>query len=299
MSGGEADMNMPKHLNAAIAYIESNLCAEFDLEEAARLACVTSDSFLRFFSYMTGMSLNEYIRRRRLTLAGADIRKTSDRILDIAVKYGYDSADAFTRAFVKQHGMTPTAYRKNGGSLKVYPPASFHIIIKGAKEMDFRIIELEDTAVFGVSKQFDGMGYQSIGELRNIMWSEAYEDVPHQICNGRWDEPDSTAYDGIWYGIRHDGKYLIAREKDDIQNEDLEVFTIPKGTYAAFKTERGGFAWEEFPKLFSLIFESWLPTSEYQQKGDLAIEVLHLWTDRDLRHKNRYYEVWIPVEPKA
>ncbi|MDE6641707.1 MAG: helix-turn-helix domain-containing protein [Acetatifactor sp.] len=92
------------------------------------------------FSYMTGMTLNEYIRCRRLTLAARDLQHGRAPIIHIAMKYGYDSAAAFSRAFAKQHGITPSAYRKSGGSLRVYPPASFHIMIKGAKEMDFRII---------------------------------------------------------------------------------------------------------------------------------------------------------------
>ena len=106
---------------------------------------------------MTGMTLTEYVRRRRLTLAAQDLQHSKTPIIDIAMKYGYDSATAFSRAFAKQHGITPSVYRKDGGSLKVYPPASFHIMIKGAKEMDFRIIELEDTEVYGVSKQYEGM----------------------------------------------------------------------------------------------------------------------------------------------
>lgn len=91
---------------------------------------------------------------------------------------------------------------------------------------------------------------------------------------------------------------MIARERSDTKTDKLEMRKLPAGTYAAFKTECGGLAWEEFPKLFELIFDSWLPASEYKQKYDLAIEVLHLWTDHDLRQKNRYYEVWIPVELK-
>ena len=91
---------------------------------------------------------------------------------------------------------------------------------------------------------------------------------------------------------------MIAREKADVKTFEVETRTLPAGTYAAFKTKCGGLAWEEFPKLFELIFDSWLPTSAYKQKYNLAIEVLHLWTDRNLRQKNRYYEVWIPVELK-
>lgn len=292
-------MNMLKQLNAAVEYIEANLCAEFDLGKAAELACVTADSFIRFFSYMTGMTLTEYIRRRRLTLAAYDLRNGDDCIVDIAVKYGYDSTAAFSRAFAKQHGITPSAYRKNGGSLKVYPPASFHIMIKGAKEMDFRMLELEDTEVYGVAKQYEGLGYKTREELRHPMWEETLEDVPGQICFGKWNDPKSDCYDGVWFGIWQDGKYMIARERKDAKNHTLEKRVIPAGTYAAFTTERGTLAWEEFPKLFELIFDSWLPSSKYRQKSDLAIEVLHLWTDYDLRKKNKYYEVWIPVELKS
>jgi len=292
-------MNILENLNSAIDYIEDSLCAEPDIDEASKRACVTADSFLRFFSYMTGMTLNEYIRRRRLTLAADDLDRKDLKIVDIAVKYGYDSAAAFSRAFIKQHGITPSAYRKDGGSLKVYPPASFQLIIKGAKEMDFRIIELPDTEVYGIAKQYDGIGYETREVLRNIMWSNAFEDVPGQISDGEWNRPGDTAFDGIWYGIWQDGKYMIAREAKDAKHIDtLEKSVIPAGTYAAFKTERGTVAWEEFPKLFDLIFNSWLPSSQYRQKTDLAIEVLHLWTDHDIRQKNRYYEVWIPVEKK-
>ena len=158
--------------------------------------------------------------------------------------------------------------------------------------MDFRIIELSDTEVYGVSKQYEGQGYKTREELRNTMWSEECDDVPGQLCEGRWNQPGSTSYDGVWYGVWQDGKHMIARERTGTMNDTLERHMIPGGTYAAFKTECGGLAWEEFPKLFQLIFDSWLPTSGYR------IEILHLWTDHDLRQKNRYYEVWIPVEPK-
>lgn len=289
-------MDMLKQLNSAIEYIEENLHGEISLDAVAQIACISKDSFMRFFGYITGMTLNEYIRRRRLTLAADDLKQCDFKIIDIAVKYGYESADAFSRAFTKQHGITPSQFKKYGGSLKIYPPATFQIIVKGAKEMDFRIIESEDTIVYGVSKQYEGQGYKNREELRHSMWASDCDNVPGQLCEGDWNEKGNTAYDGVWYGIWQDGKYMIARESNDTQNHTLEKRIIPAGTYAAFKTERGGLAWEEFPKLFELIFDSWLPASEYRQKGDLAIEVLHLWTDHDIRQKNRYYEVWVPIE---
>lgn len=291
-------MDMVKRLNDAIAYIEPNLCGDVDIDKIAQIACVTKDSFMRFFSYMTGMSLSEYIRRRRLTLAADELRSSNMRVLEVAVKYGWDSTDAFTKAFIRQHGITPTQARDKHNPLKIYPPASFYIMIKGAKEMDFRIIELEETEVFGISKQFDGESYKTKEELRHIMWADDCDDIPGQICTGEWDEPGNHSYDGVWYGIWQNGKYMIARIATDMSSASLEKTVIPSGTYAAFSTEPGGLAWEEFPKLNELIFDSWLPSSGYRQKSDVVIEIYHLWTDHTERNKKRYYELWIPIEKK-
>lgn len=280
-------MDTLKHLNDAIAYIESSLCEKVDMGRLAQIACVTQDSFVRFFSYITGMTLAEYIRCRRLTLAAYELRNSNSKVIDVAIKYGWNSADAFTKAFVRQHGITPTGARNQNTALKIYPPASFYITIKGAKEMDFRIEKAEATEVYGISRQFNDQELITKEEIRHIMWSEDCDSVPSKICNG---------YDGIWYGIWGNNKYLIARDKVDVKNENLEKYIIPTGTYAVFKTERGGFAWEELPKLRELIIDSWLPDSEYKLTSGFEIEVYHLWTNREERKKNRYYEIWIPVE---
>ena len=306
-------MNTLKQLNAAIEYIESNLCGEPNISTAAGIACVSADSFMRFFSYMTGMTVTEYIRRRRLTLAADELRRGDTPIVDLAVKYGYDSAAAFSRAFAKQHGTTPSDFRKYGAPLTIYPPVSFHISVKGAKAMDFRIIESDRIELIGISRQYDGEGYESREELRHLMWSYELDDIPGRLCKGHWNEP-TAYYDGRWYGIWKDGRYMIAREVGDISRGreiggidarsadessygEPHAYTLPAGTYAVFRSERGGTAWEEFPKLFEAIFDSWLPNSGYRQRGDLTVELLHLWGDRDLRRRNRYYEVMIPIEP--
>lgn len=290
-------MNMPDRLNAAMRYVERNLCGCIDGEELARIACVTQDSFLRFFSYMTGMTLNEYVRRRRLSLAGQELQRSDERIIDVAMKYGYDSADAFSRAFAKQHGITPAVARR-GGALKIYPPASFQIIIRGAEKMDFRMIEAEETMVCGISRDFDREEFSSEEALRHVMWSEDCDDVPGRLCEGRWNQPRNESYDGIWYGLWRDDRYMIARECGQTKDENFERQTIAKGKYAAFSTEKGALAWEALPKLMELIFDSWLPESGYALRNSDVIEVYHLWTDRERRCRERYYEVWIPVDEK-
>jgi len=127
---------MLKQLTDAMRFVEENLQSEIDFEEVSKIACVTKDSFMRFFSYMTGMTLKEYVRRRRLTLAAYDVQAGKEKIVDIAVKYGYESPDAFRRAFTLQHGITPMTLRRHGGTISPYPPVSFHIMIKGAEKMN-------------------------------------------------------------------------------------------------------------------------------------------------------------------
>lgn len=279
-------MNFLSELGSAIEYIENNLSGEIDIDKLARIACTSKDAFLRFFSYMTGMSLSEYIRKRRLSCAAYDLEETNLKIIDIAIKYGYESADAFSRAFSKQHGISPSFFRKNGGSIKIYPPASFHITIKGAKEMDFRIVDMPETKVYGISREF-GCSAGERFEKEHIMWADTEDFVPGKISNG---------FDGEWYGIWAGGRYTIARKKEDISDKTLETHIIPAGKYAAFTTGKGGYAGDELPALRDLIFNSWLKSSGYRQKGDFELEVYHLATDREVRRKNRYYELWIPIE---
>lgn len=119
------------------------------------------------------------------------------------------------------------------------------------------------------------------------MWSVDAEHYPEKICNG---------YDGIWYGIFDNGLYSIARKSEDVEYGGLESITVPAGKYAVFTTDKGGYAGAELPRLHELIFNSWLPSSNYKIKSEYVVEVYHLATDRTERRKNRYYEMWIPIE---
>jgi transcriptional regulator (araC/xylS family) len=277
-------VNILKQLNDAVEYIEANLCNKIDTDELARIACATPDSFIRFFSYMSGITLNVYIRRRRLTLAAYEMRNSDMKVIDVAVKYGYDSADAFAKAFSKQHGITPTQARDLHQPLRVYPPVSFHIMIKGAKEMNFRIIETEQIKLRGLSKQFTGIAANRF-EQEHVMWGIEYDEYMQKI---------NCENSGTWYGIWDSNKYWIAKAENEAATADTEQCEIPAGTYAAFSTDCGGFAGDELPKLRELIFDSWLPDSGYIQTCDYEIEVYHLYPKNE-KHK-RYYEIWIPVK---
>lgn len=129
-------MDMLKNMNVALNYIEKNLDEEIDFKEVAKLAFCSEYHFKRMFSFLAGITLSEYIRRRRLTLAAFELKDSSMRIIDVAVKYGYSSADSFTRAFQSLHGITPKDARSGGQSLKAYPRMTFQLSIKGGDEMN-------------------------------------------------------------------------------------------------------------------------------------------------------------------
>ena len=281
-------MDVLKQLNEVIRYVEENLDGEISPDMISQIACTSYDSFCRFFSYITRVTFAEYIRRRKLTNAAYDLRCGDDKVINVAVKYGYSGADVFSKAFTKQHGISPTAARNISAPLKIYPPVSFHVIFKGAEKMDFRIVETEKIEVYGVSRNFDGVSEERY-ELEHSMWATDRDFVIAQICKG---------FDGVWYGIWDDRNYIIARDKADTTGANLEKYVIPAGTYAAFTTEKGGYAGDELPKLHDLIFNSWLPDSGYVQAGNLEIEVYHLRTGDAERKKNRYYEIWIPIKEK-
>ena len=277
-------MDVIKQLNNAIVYIEENLCDEIDINRIAEIAFCPYDKFKRFFSYMTNMSVSEYIRKRRLTLAAYNLLNGQERIIDIAVKYGYSSADSFTRAFAKQHGILPTEVSSDT-QLKVYPPVSFYVAIKGASELKFRITETNAINLRGISKEFTGIAADRF-EQEHIMWSNQHDDVQNQV---------SKTVEGVWYGIWNKGTYSIAKQPDEISdNPSLIRITIPPGKYAVFSTDFGGFAGDVLPKLREKIFDCWLSDSGCRQSKDYEVEVYYLYPKNE-KHK-RHYEIWIPIE---
>jgi AraC family transcriptional regulator len=140
-----------ERMNAAIDYIEENLASDIDIGIAARKACCSEYHFTRMFSFITEIPLNEYIRRRRLTQAGFELKNSVIKIIELANKYGYDSPNSFTRAFMALHGVTPTKARLQGVELKSFARISFIITIKGGVGMNYRIVEEGEHTVFGKS----------------------------------------------------------------------------------------------------------------------------------------------------
>ena len=159
-------MDWLDRMNGVMDYIESNLAGEITYDEIARTAGYSTFHFQRIFSFIADVSLSEYIRRRRLTMAAFDLQASDIKVIDLSLKYQYESPEAFTRAFKSLHGVTPSYARNNGVSLKTYPRMTFQIQIKGDTQMEYRIEERPPFEMFGV-----------YGEISRGM-SQAFKEVP-------------------------------------------------------------------------------------------------------------------------
>lgn len=144
-------MEWIERLNSAINYIEENICEPINIEEVSKIASCSSYHFQRMFAYMADVPLTEYIRRRRMSLAAVDLQSSCEKVIDVSLKYGYDSPTAFTRAFKGIHGIAPSQAREEGSLLKAFPPISFKLTIKGDSELNYRIIKKESFRVMGIS----------------------------------------------------------------------------------------------------------------------------------------------------
>lgn len=284
-------MTMLEGMNLAIRYIEENLDRDMDYAEIARIAGTSLYPFQRMFMFVTDMPLSEYIRRRRLTLAAFELRNGSARILDIALKYGYNSADAFTRAFQNLHGTVPSKARGNGVTLTAYPPITFTLSIKGVAAMNYRIEEKEAFSVVGV-KEFTTMAN---GEnFKNIpkMWSKLPKEKCMEILALSDMEPSGLL--GVCADMYGDGfDYWIAAATTKPCPAGLQSLSIPACTWAIF--EATGPMPGAIQEMFTRVFSEWLPASGYEHAPVPEIE---WYSDGDMSSPSYKSAVWIPVVKK-
>ncbi|MDF2610877.1 MAG: tetD 5 [Lachnospiraceae bacterium] len=279
-------MDWIKRFNSAINYMEEHMRDEINYEEAAKIACCSLYHFQRMFSYMAGIPLSDYIRRRRMSLAAVDLQ-SGGKVIEIAYKYGYDSPTAFNRAFQSVHGIAPSKAKSAGTILKAYPPVSFKLIIKGDVSMDYRIEKKEAFRIIGVSMPLEKEIEKNF-EAVPKMWQTAAMDgtIPKLI----------SKMNGTPMGVlgvsacndTNDWRYFIAVASTHPTEDTLEEYQIPASTWAIFTGEGTGISIQELEKR---IVTEWLPTSGYEYANAPDIEV-YLTPDP----VNVKYEVWIPVK---
>ncbi|WP_432664986.1 AraC family transcriptional regulator [Wukongibacter baidiensis] len=291
-------MDWLKKMNGSISYIEENLARDIDYNKVAKIACCSTYHFQRMFSFITDIPLSEYIRRRRLTIAAFELQNSNIKIIDLALKYGYDSPDAFSRAFKKLHGVTPRVARDMGVQLKAYPRLSFHISIKGDVEMNYRVVEKEAYTVFGKSLTIgiDEKPYEIIPKF----WLDFQEDgTYHRICRTAGFEPYSgPLLSGAAYDYNNDGSY---RNKYIINTilpigteipEEFDILTIPKAKWVVFSDtyETVEETSDVIINLWKRIFTEWFPISEYEVADGPQLEIYP--------ENTKTIEVWVPIIKK-
>ena len=281
-------MEWVERLNESMKYIEEHLADEIDYEQLGRIACCSAYHFQRMFTYMAGMTLSEYIRRRRMSLAAVDLQGGDAKVVDIAEKYGYHSPTAFNRAFQGVHGIAPSAVRSEGVSVKSFPPVTFEISVKGAEEMNYRIETKEAFRIVGVSAPL----HREIENNFMIvprMWENAGADGTIQKLAGMMDTPFKGLLGVSACNDEEDWKYFIAVASAQEKGE-FDEYTIPASTWAVFP---GSGTNQSVQELERRIVTEWLPTSGYEYANAPDIEV-YLNPDP----QNAQYEVWIPVAKK-
>lgn len=289
-------MDWLDRMNNAMDYIEEHLTEEISYTQIARMACCSVYHFQRMFPFITGIPLSEYIRRRRLTLAAFELQSSDIKVIDAAVKYCYQSTEAFSRAFKNLHGVMPTSAREPGMALKAYPRMTFHISIKGDVEMNYRIEQKEAFEMLGISTEIsaiDNRQYTEIPEFWRKCISEGKIDSMHKDFNLPAEECVHAALYNFQEGVF---SYMICYHVP--QNISLSGYTkliVPSTTWAIFSTgectEEDGT--EKIQNIWKRIFPEWFPTSGYEHADGPEFEMYFN------KGNGKYIEeVWIPIVKK-
>lgn len=286
-------MDTLQQLNQAMRYIEQHLTDNIEIQRVAQIAGCSEYHLGRLFSFLAGISLSEYIRRRRLSSAAVDIQQGSTKIIDIALKYGYASPDAFTRAFRSLHGYTPSEARHPDVAVKIFPPMTFQLTIQGGQPMEYRLIKKESFQIVGLFKQV-ALQYEGVNPEIAAMWSSLIPEIIQELKALSNIEPHgfisaSTNFtDGRAEGTQLDHYIGVATTLS--VPEKWQMLNVKASTWAIF-TVRGKFP-DALQNVWARIYTEWFPTMAYEAQPGPEI----LWNESpDTRLPDYHSEIWIPV----
>ncbi len=284
-------MDWLENLNRAMDYIEGHLEGEISYDRAAQLAGCSKYHLLRMFPYLTGVSLSEYIRRRRLTLAAFALQDGGLKVIDAALQYGYESPEAFSRAFKALHGVSPDQAKRGGGALAAYPRMSFHISVKGENQMKYRMTHREGFRVFGVwaevSSDMQAAFQQVPAFCRRCDEDGTVDKLNHLL--GRFSDNYTLS---ALYGHTEDSfRYMLCNflPQGLALPEGFTVLEVPETDWAVFDVPGC-----EMQKVWPRVYSEWFPDSGYELAQGPQFEMYYGLAG----HQNAFGEIWVPVRKK-
>lgn len=283
-------MNWIEQMNGALSYIEEHIEEELTVEVIAKVAMYSPSHFSRVFNFLSDTSLKAYIRSRRLTLAAVELRDKDCRVLDIALKYGYETPEAFTKAFKKFHGIVPSKVYNFEGPLNVTPAMSFSVVMKGEKMMEYKIIEKTSFDVVGVKRNVSTVNGENFKIIPQF-WQEVMKDGTFNAINGAAKSLGTLGVITDYVESTSAFDYYIACEGNHIEGIDYDTYTVPAGKYAVFTT-RGPLP-EAIQGVFKKIYNEFFPSTNYEHAGTAELEV---YLPGDPSQDDYESEIWIPIK---
>lgn len=272
--------NWIEQFQNSINYIEDHLTDKLDAEAIAETAALSSFYYQRIFTALCGMTLMEYIRARRMTQAALELTHADERVIDVALKYGYDSPDSFTRAFQKFHGITPAKARESGAPLRSFAPLHVKVILEGGKMLDYRIVEKAPFTIVGFKRTFNtDTSYQEIPKF----WNE-------------WKAGNSTIKGMFALCMDQDGKKLDYWIADNYVPwmevpQGCKTIQIPGSLWAEFRCK--GPLPDSLQSVNTEIWSKWLPTLKgYKLAGNYNLEV---YAEPAINPEDTVSYIWIPL----
>lgn len=290
-------------MQQAIAYMEAHLLEEINYEDAARQVHMSSYEFHRAFSFLTGMTANAYIRSRRLSLAGREIVETDEKITDLALKYGYETPESFTKAFTRFHGVAPRYARETAARLTLFNPLAIKITMEGGKSMEYRIVQTEAQKFLARVRRFPN---EIINDEENHdvadFWGECHannlvepirrlrpegkRDL-YGLCSPAGEDERSFAY-GI--GILLDEE-TAAYDPEEMEKAGYSLWDVPAGNYVVFDCM--GDNGDCITETWSKFFKEFLPQMGYEAAPATDYEIYF-----EKGRSGLFCELWIPVVKK-
>ncbi|WP_338541395.1 AraC family transcriptional regulator [Paenibacillus tundrae] len=275
-------------LQTAIQYIEDHLLEDMTIEQIAAETNLSLFHFQRTFSLLADVTIAEYIRRRRLTLAAYELLQSDGKIIDLAFKYGYDTPESFSKAFRRQHGFPPSEARRNKISIKAYNRLVIQLSLKGAEPMNYKMVEHDEFSVVGIQQSFSYINGEHLSGI-STMWQDAY----HSGAEDRLFQLNNGLIQGI-LGVCVDQneihekqmEYWIATSYDGEVPEGLSALLIPASKWCVFEVQ--GPMPASMQALWKQIITEWFPSNPYEHTGIPEFEVYP--------GPNQPPQIWIPIK---